>query len=289
MTIPRLPIRKFDENGLYHAVYINDFKEHLRTFHADIDHPHKHDFFMTVMFTAGKGKHTIDFTTYSIEPNTVFFLRPEQIHHWEFEEEASGWIVFHSEDFYSFYTPHTELEFWLFFSSNNSNFRLQLTPDQSSSIVSMFEQIAAEYHSVKAHTFLKIASYIQLLYIELDRMFAATYEVETSLKKPYQDHLKSFNKLLESHFKEQHSPKYYAENLSITTKHLHRICSVHFGKSPSKIIAERIVLEAKRMLVSETKTSQEIALILGFENPDYFHTVFKKISGQTTKQFIKSH
>ena len=288
MLIPRLPIRKFDENGLFQAVYVNDLQEHLRTFHADISHPHKHDFFITVLFLAGKGTHTIDFTTYSVEANSMFYLRPEQIHHWEFDEPATGWILFHSEDFYSFHVPHFELDNWSFFSPKNATHKLTLTSEQTRSISKHFEQIAAEYKAIQTHSFLKICSHLLLLYIELERIITGILPPESAAKKPYHDHFKNFSKLLELHFREQHSPQFYANSLMITTKHLHRICEMNTGKNPSRLIAERIVLEAKRQLVSESKTVREIALQLGYENPDYFHTIFKKITGITTKQFLLS-
>jgi len=288
MLIPRLPIRKFDENGLFQAVYVNDLQEHLRTFHADISHPHKHDFFITVLFLAGKGTHTIDFTTYSVEANSLFYLRPEQIHHWEFDEPAVGWILFHSEDFYSFHVPHFELDNWSFFSPKNDTHKLELSSDQMQDLRRYFEQIAAEYKTIQTYSFLKIASHLLLLYIEIERIRSGIIPPESSTKKPYHDHFKHFNKLLEQHFRAQHSPKFYADALLITTKHLHRICEMNTGKNPSRFIADRIVLEAKRMLVSETMTVREIALQLGYENPDYFHTIFKKITGITTKQFLLS-
>ena len=96
MTLPRLPIEKFDENGLLQAFYVNRFSEHLKKYHSDINHPHKHDFYLTVFFEKGRGRHDIDFNSFPIHPNSVFFLQPEQIHHWEFEEEPEGWIFFHS-------------------------------------------------------------------------------------------------------------------------------------------------------------------------------------------------
>lgn len=285
MQIPRLPIKKFDENGLFQAVYINDFKEHLKHFHADITHPHKHDFFMTVLFTTGKGTHTIDFTTYTIESNSLFFLRPEQIHHWEFEEEADGWILFHSEDFYSFYTPNTELEQWSFFSTKNVCYKLNLNQTQGDSIRTFFEEISLEYKAIQNLSFLKIASLIILLYIEISRVFSETIHLPSFSTIPYQDHFKHFSHHLEQNYSTQHSPRYYAENMLLTTKHLHRICIANSGKNTSRLIADRIILEAKRMLASETKTVQEIALILGFENTTYFHTFFRKNTGMTAKQF----
>lgn len=288
MNIPRLPIKKFDENGFYQAVYINNFKEHLKTFHADISHPHKHDFYITVLFTRGSGSHMIDFTTYSIEPYTLFFLRPEQIHNWAFEEEADGWILFHSEEFYTRFATQVELFDWPFYSPKNSNFILHLSPDQSKKIEHNFQEISDEYKGIQTLSFLKIANLITLQYIELARIFNQHYHSAKDSTVSYYDHFKRFTQLLELHFKTEHNPKFYAEKLFLTTKHLHRVCVSNTGKNTTQYIAERIILEAKRMMASDAQTKNEIALQLGFENTNYFHTFFKKNTGLTTKEFSAS-
>ncbi len=42
---------------------------------------------------------------------------------------------------------------------------------------------------------------------------------------------------------------------------------------------------AKELLTNSSKTIKEIAFELGFENKDYFFTVFKKVTGTTPKSY----
>lgn len=285
MNFPRLPIEKFDENGLLQAFYINRFSEHLKKHHSDINHPHKHDFYLTVFFEKGKGKHEIDFNSYPIQPNSIFFLQPEQIHHWEFEEEAEGWIFFHSEDFYKLYVTHFELIQWPFFKSRDSNPTLQ-TPKESVPILQQrFSEIMQEYKQNTKHSFLKIASLSQLIYADLARIYTEQHANSLQKNNLYQSHFQHFIKLLEKQYLNQKNASFYASELAMTTKHLHRICLSCAGKSTTQLIAERLILEAKRKLVSESKSIQEIANELGFENHPYFHLFFKKHAGETPKQF----
>lgn len=285
MNFPRLPIDKFDENGLLQAFYVNRFSEHLKKYHSDIDHPHKHDFYLTVFFERGKGRHDIDFNSYSIHPNSVFFLQPEQIHHWEFEEDAEGWIFFHSEDFYKLYAAHFELYQWPFFQSRDSNPKLDISEETAQVLQQRFSEMMLEYTKNTKHSFLKIANLSQLIYADL----ACIYSVQTSeivqSNTLYQDHFHRFIKLLDEKYMQQKNASYYASELAMTTKHLHRVCLVCTGKSTSQLIAERLILEAKRKLVSDSKSIREIADELGFENYPYFHLFFKKHAGETPKEF----
>lgn len=285
MELPRLPIEKFDENGLLQAFYVNRFSEHLRKYHSDIDHPHKHDFYLTVFFEKGSGRHDIDFNSYSIHPNSVFFLQPEQIHHWEFEEEAEGWIFFHSEDFYKLYVTHFELYRWPFFQSRDSNPKLEISKETALVLKQRFAEIMSEYKENTRHSFLKIAGLSQLIYADLARVYGEQTFSDNSKNSLYQDHFHRFVKLLDEHYIEQKNASFYASELAMTTKHLHRICLSCAGKSTSQLIAERLILEIKRKLVSDSKSIQEIADELGFDNYPYFHLFFKKHAGETPKQF----
>ena len=55
--------------------------------------------------------------------------------------------------------------------------------------------------------------------------------------------------------------------------------------SPSQIIKDRLVLEAKRKLKFSNKTVREIAFELGFEDPAYFSRLFSKNAGVSPAQY----
>lgn len=122
--------------------------------------------------------------------------------------------------------------------------------------------------------------------IKSTRLLKAKEGIVETAKSSKVDLLRNYNFLVEQHFKTEHSVSYYAEKLFKSPKTL----SNNFAKlnrSPLQIIHERIVLEAKRLLMYTGKTSKEIAYELGFEDASHLSRLFKKHTSQSPSDFKK--
>ena len=71
----------------------------------------------------------------------------------------------------------------------------------------------------------------------------------------------------------------------ITLKHLNRICNEILKKTTTEVIADRIILEAKRMLMDKRLVVNEIATELGYDDYSYFTRLFKKSTAMTPTDF----
>jgi AraC-like DNA-binding protein len=72
------------------------------------------------------------------------------------------------------------------------------------------------------------------------------------------------------------SPSEYASQMAIHVNHLNRALRETSGKTTSKLIAERLVQEAKTLLRHTTWNVGEVAWSLGFEERSHFINFFKK-------------
>jgi AraC-like DNA-binding protein len=61
------------------------------------------------------------------------------------------------------------------------------------------------------------------------------------------------------------------------------------GISAGELIRDRILLEAKRLLINLDLTISEIAYQLNFSDNSYFTKFFKKYTGQKPDEFRKSN
>lgn len=77
----------------------------------------------------------------------------------------------------------------------------------------------------------------------------------------------------------------YATNLSVHANHLNRVVKEVTGKTTTEHIAERIIKEAKALLMHTNWNVNEIAYSLGFEYPAYFNNFFKKQTQQTPRSY----
>jgi AraC-like DNA-binding protein len=73
--------------------------------------------------------------------------------------------------------------------------------------------------------------------------------------------------------------------MSVSEKKLNKATNQVLGKSPKEIIDERVVLEAKRLLVHTSKSIKEVGFELGFDEPTNFIKYFKKHVGRTPIEF----
>ena len=94
-----------------------------------------------------------------------------------------------------------------------------------------------------------------------------------------------FEKLIEDHYKTTKTAKEYAAMLFIAPNYLNALCQKYNQKSAGEMIRDRVMQEAKRLLVHTDKSVAEIAYDLNFVDNSYFGRFFKKYSGQTPVQF----
>jgi AraC-like DNA-binding protein len=62
-------------------------------------------------------------------------------------------------------------------------------------------------------------------------------------------------------------------------------CTRYFKKTPSQLIQERLILEAKKLLHLTRQSIKEIAYALKFQDEFYFSRVFKKVTRVSPQTF----
>ena len=116
------------------------------------------------------------------------------------------------------------------------------------------------------------------------RIYKAQEQIEV-IPKLEVDIVREFNFLVEQHFKEKHSVSEYADMLNKSPKTLSNLFGKFHTKSPLKMIQDRIMLEARRMLRYTEKPVSEIGYDLGFNDIQSFSRFFKKNEGHSPSEF----
>ena len=289
MKIPTLNIQQFLDKKPLDSLYVNSFAAHIVLNQNLINRPHSHNFYLCVLFTKGTGIHEIDFNSYTIEPGMVFFLKPGQTHFWKFDTQPEGFIFFHSKEFYELkYLDHTLSSFPFYYSNQNPPF-LKLPHEKLGNLSIHFTELFTEYQENNVLREAKITNLINYIYIELTRVYTADVIIEKLGSTNYSQILEQLETLINIHFYNQKLPKFYASQLNITTKHLNRVVQKTINKTTSQLISERILLEAKRLIVHSSDNLAGIANTLEFSDYAYFSKFFKSKIGMTPMEFRKMY
>lgn len=276
-------IADFKAHSFPGNLYINTFKKHLEQ-HSFVESLHRHDFYVLVLFTNGSGVHKIDFDAFEIKRGSLFLMQPGQIHSWELSKDIEGYIVFYSQEIYNLYFGAKKIENYLFFQSSKNNPEIVLNPEEIEQIIPFFDLMMVEHKMNKIYKKDKILNLLDCIHIEILSIYNHSNEHEVHV---YNYKLKEFEILLEKNYKLEKSPSFYADAMFITLKHLNRISKTVLNKTVTELIARRIILESKRILVEKKKTIAQIADELGYEDYSYFSKLFKKHAGVTPKEFLK--
>ena len=269
-----------------HDLQISRFAEYIESHHKNLHSPHRHNFCHLVLFTKGGGSQTIDFESFPVKPFLVYFMIPGQVHSWNFDGEVEGYIINFSESFFqSFLAKHDYLDQLPFFSGMANDSVLNIPKELQERVVVLFEDLIAEYKSTKPLAADLIRALMLELFIHVARL---SDNLQQSVAPSYNyTLLKNFQHLIEQKYTLLKLPKEYAELLYITPNHLNALCNDLLGLSAGEVIRNRVILEAKRMLVNQDMTIQQIADKLNFADNSYFTKFFKKQVGLTPEEFRK--
>jgi AraC family transcriptional regulator, transcriptional activator of pobA len=254
--------------------------------HQHLHYPHRHNFYHIVMFTEGSGTHAIDFENFVVKPWQIYFMVPGQVHSWSFEGAVDGYVVnFSSTYFQSFLLLTDYLQQFSFMNGVAKDAVLDVPVSCQGPIGDIFEEI------IKAGGENKKFSE-DLVRVLLLRMFMMVSDLVVARPESYMSSynytvLKNFQQLIERNFATLRLPKEYAELLYITPNHLNALCKDVLGIPAGEVIRNRILLEAKRLLVNLDLSITEISNELNFSDNSYFTKFFKKYVGITPEEFRK--
>ena len=264
---------------------ISRFAPYLKI-HKNLQQAHKHTFYHLVFFTEGAGSQTIDFQKFEVKPYQIYFMIPGQVHHWAFEGKVDGYVVNFSPKFFqSFLLKPDYLEQFPFFSGNANEAVINVEENLRIKLIGIFEKLLSETVENQRTTLDMVKLLLLELFILIGRTVITPQLKQTS---PYNlTLLKNFKNLIETNYINNRLPKDYAELLYITPNHLNALCNDLLGIPAGEVIRNRVVLEAKRLLVNPQLGITEVANHLNFADNSYFTKFFKKQAGITPEEFRK--
>lgn len=256
------------------------FEDHLKNA-EHIQFPHRHDFYYLLYITSGKGTHTIDFKTYPIVNNQLFFMSPGQVHEWDLPPTTKGYTLFFTKELFSSRDFKIENE-WSFFHNFFDDAVFTIPKTEQKSIELLFSTILKEYELNLRNQDKITKSLTAALLYKIDELLQQKKKIEGENNS---DIIRRFDLLIDQNFIKEHQLDFYADKLTITPNYLNALCKKNLNKSAKELLSGRLLLEAKRLIKHSNLSINEIADYLNFNSSSYFVRFFSKHEQLTPFQF----
>lgn len=234
---------------------------------------HRHEFYTIALPNHGRSNHLVDFQLVELRTGQVLCITPGQVHLPQSFAHSDGYMLAFTSEFLLPGVP--------IFVAGASPL-LQPSPEVFRRLLALAADMEREQEQQDKNYLTALQHLLATMLVLLDRSIAAIDEPSLSRSAML---LRQYRSLVEQHFLEWTSTQQYAEQLHVSGGHLNDIVKQHSGQTASALLADRRLLEAKRLLLYEEQQIKEIAYYLGFNELSYFNRFFRMHTGMTPQAF----
>jgi AraC family transcriptional regulator, transcriptional activator of pobA len=242
------------------------------------DYIQRHNYYSIIWITKGSGHLRVDVSAYGFDNGGMFFFSPYQPFMIEKAAGIGGTVLHFHPDFFCIHKHQAEVACnGILFNNIYEPPFITIDETAATSITNLLQQMIAEMQHAALAQYELLVSYLKILLITATRIKVNQQPLAmaqaASTKEPFV--LQTLKDAIEANYRTKHSAGDYATMLNISAKALAKITKNYFSKTLSHLIAERIIIEAKRELYLTSKPVKQIAYELGYDDEFYFSRFFK--------------
>ncbi len=254
------------------TVYRSGHQQCSPNFHRGLE---IRDFYLIHFVINGCGTYILNGKKHIVKENQAFIIYPSM-------------QVDYIADF------HTPWEYcWVGFNGNDARLLMNasgfspqnpvITPNNPDNIKALIMNI----YSCRGHQIHEIIQMTSKLY-ELIAFLIKDSDSEIPVQSQISiKHVQKACDYIASNYQKQMNITDIAEHIGICRSRLYKIFMTHLSISPTQYLTEFRMREACNMLKNVSKSIKEVAFSVGFNNPLYFSTVFKKYTEYTPREYKK--
>ncbi|EIJ34365.1 helix-turn-helix domain-containing protein [Thiothrix nivea] len=250
-----------------------------------VNNPHRHQFYEVLCFENAGDDHHVDFVTYAIPGNSLFFISPGMVHSFNPMGKQGYLLAFSPEFLAQSRLPGDSFEFDLFCDYHNEPFIVPAEHERFA-LWRLLSLMAFECKSDNPNPHI-LQSYLRAFLLSAQRVRNGCTTHPQPVNGGFS--LTKLFQMIESHYRSNETTEFYASQLSLSAKRINEILRQRIGKTLTQLQQERLLLEARRELRLGNAAITEIAYQLGFEDPAYFSRFFKQQTGFSPSQYRKHH
>lgn len=241
---------------------------------------HRHDFHELLFIATGAGTHMLDMVHHTVSAPSLHLVSPGQVHQLTRSADMTGDVVMFAPDALlgQGHAARTEL-----FARAEGPAAIALSAEQlaeARALIALMErELAVERPMVEV-----VEGYLGILLIKC-AAWARTGAAVRAVPRDAGDPVRRFLDMVEQGYLEARQVAHYAERLAMTGDHLNTLVRERLGRTASSVIHDRLLLEAKRLLLHGDMSIKEVGYALGMKDPAYFTRWFSKAEGQAPAAF----
>lgn len=242
--------------------------------------PQRTNYFTVFWIRQGSGTFWADVGQYDFGSGSLLFLVPYQSFRLQADGPLAGVRLQFHANFFCIETYHEEVGCnGVLFNDAYGPPLVALGPADELELDGLIEALRRELSERGlAHPEVLLA-YLKIFLVKATRLKLEQQSGTAGPTARLPAAIEELRHLVEAHFRRQHSPAWYAEQLHLTPNALARLVKQHLHKTLTQLIRERIVRQAKWDLLHTLKPIKQIAAELGFPDELYFSRLFKREAG----------
>jgi AraC-like DNA-binding protein len=244
--------------------------------------PHVLDFFDILLVTTGSGFYQLDDESYAVKPGTVFLTNPGQVRRCRVPRINGACIFFREEFVAEAFSDPRFLDQFAMFRPTRPTGSLCLTPAEQRRYLRHYAVMRREIAALRSDAGHALRAALYELLVWLNRLYVARFGDTPDTRD---ETVFRFQALVDRDIRRAHRVGAYAKRVGVSPGHLNALCRTHLRRSASRCIRERLILEAKRLLLYSDATATQIAQDLGFADPSYFVRFFRREAGLPPGRF----
>ncbi|WP_298779514.1 helix-turn-helix domain-containing protein [uncultured Polaribacter sp.] len=252
-----------------------------------IEHNEQINAYSIYWIQEGTGIYNIDFEQYTFTDNVLFFLSPGQVFTVDSEQIKTAYKLTFIRDFYCIQTHDKEVACnGILFNNVYETPFVKPCKKETAKLNFILESLIEEFQQKDTAKYDMLQAYLKQFIIHTVRVKKENHIIKEDTETRL---FKDFSLLVDQNFRSLHSVTDYANRLGLSPKSITKSFQKIGVTTPSQFIKNRILLEAKRLLIYTDKTVKEIAFELGFNDPAYFTRFFTKGVLKSPLQFKKEY
>jgi len=247
---------------------------------------HHHDRFYQIHFFLNENVHVhLDEASFSVQGPMFFLTPPTTPHAFVTDSQTTGHVITVRQETY--WKLMNEIDTVHPPKSLNTPLCVELKPEINKiaeHLLSLLAFMAFEAEKFEKPYNCVHSALLQLILVDISRL-SENHSPKQNTRKEDVRVFRRFNEMIESNFKQHAALHFYTEQIGVTEGRLNNICRRLTGQSSKSLITDRLMQEARRLLIFTLSPITEISYELGFKDPGYFSRFFSRSEGLSPSDY----